>query len=59
MPSVPRSKWLAVHAKNRAKIMRLRGQGKTMERIAELVGISRQRVSQIIAKEKKAKAVQP
>jgi len=55
MASVPRAKWLAAHAKKRDRIMRLRGQEKTMEQIAELVGVSRQRVQQVIAKETKGK----
>ncbi len=57
--TVTRTKWLAEHAKKRRKVMALRKQGNSMERIGEILGFSRQRVSQIIAKEKKAKAVQP
>jgi predicted transcriptional regulator len=56
MPHVNRVKWLATHAKNRAKVMRLRAKGKTMDAIAVEVGVSRQRVSQIIAGEAKRAA---
>jgi len=49
MPRITRSKWLANHAKKRDHIVRLYSDGKTMEVIAARLGISRQRVSQVIA----------
>ena len=52
MPTVPRKKWLEPFAKKRARIMALRQKDKTLEQIATLMGLSRQRIAQIIAAEK-------
>ena len=51
MKHIKREKWLAQFQKNRDKVMKLRAQGKTLEAIAETLGISRQRCGQIVKKE--------
>jgi DNA-directed RNA polymerase sigma subunit (sigma70/sigma32) len=43
-------KFMEKSAKNRERIVALRGEGKTLERIGALMGITRQRVKQILDK---------
>ncbi len=52
MARTKREKWLADHAANRAKVVRLYAQLRTMEAVGLRMGISRERVRQILEKER-------